>query len=358
MKLKSSISYLLFIFLATTAFGSFANAHSGKFKVLHTKKIHSAHRTRSVYFYVPPYKRGGEYTLSIQNGKKLRLRNCSNIKGFLSYFRRRACYSYNAKEKFEFAQSRIRYGEIRLNGEVIVDSDALNRDTDKLSLPVQVGKHNMLKLTLDGPRYSRIYLTINGDKNLRPLSLFTTANYRHKHFLLDGEAEVSFNAAHSKDLDGNIAEYKWDFGDGESATTTTPQVSHIYESIGTYKVKLTVIDNEGGSRTSKRYIYVTEPEDLDARFNVFPEILGNVVVNGTRVYAKDLTYTEIGNYITSREWTLKDSQGNIINSGSGRLVYHTFHVSAPEIFTVELKVTDKFGRVSTSTQDVVVVMHH
>src|SRR5262249_11318966 len=36
----------------------------------------------------------------------------------------------------------------------------------------------------------------------------------------------------STDLDGTITEYHWDFGDGETAVTTTPTVEHTYAAIG------------------------------------------------------------------------------------------------------------------------------
>jgi PKD repeat protein len=54
------------------------------------------------------------------------------------------------------------------------------------------------------------------------------------------------SASHS---DYGIASYQWSFGDGSTATTTTPTVSHTYTRLGTYAVKLTVVDTLGVSTT-------------------------------------------------------------------------------------------------------------
>ena len=42
-----------------------------------------------------------------------------------------------------------------------------------------------------------------------------------------------------------VREYRWDFGDGRTATTTSPQVSHTYSQHGVYPVRVEVIGLEG-----------------------------------------------------------------------------------------------------------------
>lgn len=50
----------------------------------------------------------------------------------------------------------------------------------------------------------------------------------------------------SSDPDGGgIAEYRWDFGDGKTQTTSIGGVAHAYEQVGTYQVTLTVVDKQG-----------------------------------------------------------------------------------------------------------------
>lgn len=58
-------------------------------------------------------------------------------------------------------------------------------------------------------------------------------------------AAVNFSSSGSRDRDGSIATYQWDFGDGAGSTQADP--SHIYSAIGNYSVTLKVTDNDGAS---------------------------------------------------------------------------------------------------------------
>lgn len=57
---------------------------------------------------------------------------------------------------------------------------------------------------------------------------------------------VTLSGSGSSDPDGTIASYQWTFGDGGSATTTTPTVQHTYAQ-GSYTASLVVVDNLGAS---------------------------------------------------------------------------------------------------------------
>ena len=69
---------------------------------------------------------------------------------------------------------------------------------------------------------------------------------------------VTFNATASNDTPpGWIENYIWDFGDGNTTTVTDPVITHVYDSIGTYTVNLTVTDNEGYAGTQIQSIPVS-----------------------------------------------------------------------------------------------------
>ncbi|MEF8900631.1 MAG: PKD domain-containing protein, partial [Halovenus sp.] len=58
---------------------------------------------------------------------------------------------------------------------------------------------------------------------------------------------VEFDAGNSFDPDGNIDKYAWDFGDGNTATTTDPVTEHTFTTGGKQTVTLRVTDNDGAS---------------------------------------------------------------------------------------------------------------
>ncbi len=80
-----------------------------------------------------------------------------------------------------------------------------------------------------------------------------------------GETSVVFNASGSRDSDGSIASYVWDFGDGSAPQTVTgPTVAHVFPDTGarctdiTYAVLLTTIDDGGERATVSAQVKVTE----------------------------------------------------------------------------------------------------
>ncbi|MGH7607418.1 MAG: PKD domain-containing protein, partial [Gemmatimonadales bacterium] len=55
---------------------------------------------------------------------------------------------------------------------------------------------------------------------------------------------VTFDGRASSDPDGHLPlVYHWEFGDGTSGAE--PQLTHAYDSVGTYAVRLTVTDAKG-----------------------------------------------------------------------------------------------------------------
>jgi hypothetical protein len=61
---------------------------------------------------------------------------------------------------------------------------------------------------------------------------------------------TTFDASASTDREGaaggGITEYRWNFGDGTTETTTTPTVDHVYKTEGAVAVQLVVVDRQGG----------------------------------------------------------------------------------------------------------------
>jgi PKD repeat protein len=82
--------------------------------------------------------------------------------------------------------------------------------------------------------------------NDAPVASFTAVASNGKNLSVNGVA--------STDIEGPLASYSWNFGDGASATGVTAQ--HRYTKPGTYTVLLTVTDNQGLSTTTSKSVQV------------------------------------------------------------------------------------------------------
>ncbi|MET0616100.1 MAG: BNR-4 repeat-containing protein [Thermoleophilaceae bacterium] len=71
--------------------------------------------------------------------------------------------------------------------------------------------------------------------------------------------EVRFDAGASRDPDGSIADYSWDFGDGASAGATGVEATHTYTAGGRYFPTLTVTDDDGASAKLVEEVLVDLP---------------------------------------------------------------------------------------------------
>ncbi len=98
---------------------------------------------------------------------------------------------------------------------------------------------------LDCARYDRC-----GGPNEPPRASFTAAPET-------GEApiEIAFDATASRDDDGEIRRYAWDFGDGESSEGA--RVRHTFLGGGDFTVHMTVTDDGGASGTAETLLRLT-----------------------------------------------------------------------------------------------------
>ena len=67
---------------------------------------------------------------------------------------------------------------------------------------------------------------------------------------------LSFNSGDSSDPDNDKLTYRWDFGDGNTATYTLVAAPHRYRKVGNYTVQLTVDDGRGGTDTTSKTVQI------------------------------------------------------------------------------------------------------
>ena len=164
-------------------------------------------------------------------------------------------------------------------------------------------------------------------------------------YVANKEEEILFDASKSYDPDGEIAFYRWNFGDGTSEILAE-QILHSYSNPGVYDVLLTVIDNDGTSSQKDTTITVVEgmankPPIAKPGGPYTCNVTESVLLDGSESY---------------------DTDGSIVNYtwyyGDGAVGYGmtTSHIYEGEgVLLVELKVTDNEG--DTNIQDVLITIN-
>ncbi len=89
--------------------------------------------------------------------------------------------------------------------------------------------------------------TAGGPANIEPSASFTFST---------ADLTASFSDT-SSDADGSLVSRLWDFGDGSTATGTSPV--HTYSAAGVYTVSLSVMDDQGASASASQSVAVSEP---------------------------------------------------------------------------------------------------
>lgn len=89
-------------------------------------------------------------------------------------------------------------------------------------------------------------------------------------------ATIVFDGSASRDPDGTIVLYSWDFADGTRATDAV--VEHRFAVSGTYRVRLTVTDNAGVTASADRIVEIgINPPTIE--FRSPPPALRNIVLS-------------------------------------------------------------------------------
>jgi PKD repeat protein len=67
---------------------------------------------------------------------------------------------------------------------------------------------------------------------------------------------VAFNASNSASATSTIVTYKFNFGDGDEVTGTSPTQTHVYNVVGTYVATVVVTDAQGRTATKQATVTV------------------------------------------------------------------------------------------------------
>lgn len=157
------------------------------------------------------------------------------------------------------------------------------------------------------------------------------------------QATIVFTAY--PDDGANIANYRWDFGNGAVNNTSSPNTHHLYQAAGVYSITLTTTDIYGCIYTRPKPMYVTV-NGPTAGFSG-TNITG---CKGLTSTFNDFSTSDGRNNIVKWEWIFGD--GNMVTNTTNASVQHTYPNAG--FYTVKLRVTDASGcRDSLTLQDYV-----
>ncbi len=145
---------------------------------------------------------------------------------------------------------------------------------------------------------------------------------------------VQFDASGSRDPDGKIIEYLWDFGDG--STGSGAQVSHTYTQPGLYPVILTVKDDRGSTAVATVIIKVGNPPPKALFTATATNGFAPLTVQFDASASSDPASLLSPQRIVRHEWDFGDG-----TSAVGQQVSHTY--ARAGVYTVTLRVFDEDG---------------
>jgi len=144
----------------------------------------------------------------------------------------------------------------------------------------------------------------------------------------------------SKDDDGTLASWRWDFGDGSTSSERSP--SHSYGTAGQYMVVLTVTDNDGATDTQTHEAKPTAPPPPPPPANKPPEANFDTHCKHLTCTFTDASKDDDGS-IVAWHWSFGDG-----DDSNERNPVHTY--ADPGHYDVSLTVTDNDGATGTKTR--------
>lgn len=209
--------------------------------------------------------------------------------------------------------------------EFSVEAVGKNGDKSNLTLAVQV---------LSDVAYNAVpYRIINGIFEIKelppPVNQPPIADFEFSPAQPTAGQTVQFTDK-SKDPDGQVKAWSWDFGDGTTSTEQNP--SHVYRTAGTFTVKLIVTDDKGArSQPAEKRITIGPPAQIAVTITNYPNpardrtkfaygwtlpaparqaTLRIFNIKGELVFSKDLDVTK-----TEFVYNLTDNDGRPLPNG-------------------------------------------
>lgn len=221
-------------------------------------------------------------------------------------------------------------GTLQSNGAQLTSSSA-GKVFDTLNVGKSPLNVDVVTITASAGAITRSE-TIGFDPNLVPESIieYFPENPRLGQF-------VTFDGSGSKDPDGEIEEYEWQFPDG--TTSNTVETVYAFSESGPQVVALEVTDDLGSTDREIVTVIVGDNEEPTAFFTLSP----TTPRAGQQISFDASGSEDSDGSISEYRWAMGDGSTRV-----GRLV--TYAYTTPGTYNVVLTVTDNNGGTGSATQ--------
>jgi len=156
---------------------------------------------------------------------------------------------------------------------------------------------------------------------------------------------LTFDATNSFDLDGTIANYSWDFGDGTTGFMGASE--HTYSTNGNYTITLTITDNDGNKDIDVTYVNIISLTQKKTSYTTMSEIEDDYGITLTDLfYGYDIDGDKIADTFVDPNNVLKAVHtGNINISGNITFLLSVDDSNIPEFMW------------NTTTDEIVPIYH-
>ena len=173
-------------------------------------------------------------------------------------------------------------------------------------------------------------------ENLAPLPVFSV-----RTLSLANPYQIEFDPRSSRDRDGRIVAYQWNFGDDSTAVRLSGNpFSHFYRLAGQYRVRLRVVDEDGKADSTEQLV-TTDNQSPVAALRVLP-LSGKVPL--------EIDYNAAGSFDPDGEITnyqIFFGDGATSQASVGKHIYEN-----DANYQVLLIVRDNFGLADTTSAGV------
>jgi PKD repeat protein len=162
------------------------------------------------------------------------------------------------------------------------------------------------------------------------------------------DKQAVFTSAQKAATGHSIERYEWDFGDGTTASSTTPSIAKTFTAIGVYVVTVSAFDDLGQAGIAVKT--VTVGSSVTAPVAVFTVAPSSPTAGVQATFIGTSSTVGAGATIVNYSWNAGD--GQVFDSGTTATQAVTYGAAGTYVAT--LTVTDSLGRQSVRSLTVVV----